>query len=471
MATNKRKIRKAERPVALHTVLMEDTEKGKAWLGSGDPLWRVLAAGVIALVVAMGIGRFAYAPVLPSMQARFGLSNAAVGALASSNYLGYLGGALLAAFVPPGRARAALLRASLWTVAASTILMGLTADFSAWFILRLVAGVAGAGVFVLGSAAVLEEVSRRGRPGLSGVLYSGPGIGIALTGLVVLPLNALLAGEVAAWRAGWLVLGVLGLVLVFPCLAWLPSGGSRRNPDGPGDGPLLAENEAGPASLTAAGASARAGAALALALLGLAYFLEGIGYIVTGTFLPAIVEGLPGLGGLGAGAWVLVGIAAVPCTVLWGVIAARTGAVAAIGSALALQAFGILLPALSSAWWAAAGSAVLFGGTFTGITAMTLTHARGLAQDVAGASGGGLTIGLLTAIYGVGQVLGPLLAAHTAGKSGGFGSALFAASGAVALGASLMPAVALAGVIGSKEANVCANGAERGKERANGPKD
>jgi MFS family permease len=457
--------------VARDTVIVKDTEKAEAWLGPGRSLGRVLAAGVIALVVAMGIGRFAYTPILPTMQARFGLSNAAAGALASSNYLGYLGGAVLAAFVPPGRPRDVLLKASLWTVAASTISMGLTADFPAFFILRLVTGLAGASVLVLGSAAVLEEVSRRDRPGLSGVLYSGPGIGMALSGLVVLALNGLLASEDAAWRAGWLVLGVLALVLVFPCLAWLPSGGAHRNPTSPGDGILLSENEVGPAGRTAAGASAGVGASAALALLGLAYFLEGIGYIVTGTFLPAIVEDLPGLGGLGAGAWILVGIAAVPCTMLWGVIAARTGVVATIGAALALQAFGILLPALSSAWWAAAGSAVLFGGTFTGITAMTLTHARGLTQDVAGASGSSLTIGLLTAIYGVGQVLGPLLAAHMAGKSGGFGSALFAASGAVALGALLMPAVTLAGVIGSKEAIICTNGAESRKERACDPKD
>jgi MFS family permease len=76
---------------------MEDTEKAGAWLRPGGPLARILAAGVIALVVAMGIGRFAYTPILPFMQARFGLSNAAIGALASSNYLGYLGGALFAA--------------------------------------------------------------------------------------------------------------------------------------------------------------------------------------------------------------------------------------------------------------------------------------------------------------------------------------------------------------------------------------
>ena len=165
-----------------------------------------------------------------------------------------------------------------------------------------------------------------------------------------------------------------------------------------------------------------------------------------------------------------MGVAALHCTVLWGVISARVWSVAALGAAIALQSFGLLLPALSSAWSFAAGSTVLFGGTFPGITAMTRTHARGLAQDVAGPSGSGLTIGLLTAIYGVGQVLGPLLAAHMAGKSGGFGSALFAASGAVALGALLMPAVTLAGVIGSKETKVCTNGAERGKERANDPK-
>ena len=195
MATKERKIRKSERPVDLHTVVVEDTEKAGAWLGPGGPLGRILVAGVISLVVAMGIGRFAFTPILPFMQARFGLSNAAIGALASSNYLGYLGGALLAAFVPPGRARDSLLRASLWTVAASTILMGLTADFRAWFALRFVAGMAGAGVFVLGSATVLEEVSRRGRPGLSGVLYSGPGIGIALSGLAVLVLKGLLGGE------------------------------------------------------------------------------------------------------------------------------------------------------------------------------------------------------------------------------------------------------------------------------------
>jgi MFS family permease len=182
-----------------------------------------------------------------------------------------------------------------------------------------------------------------------------------------------------------------------------------------------------------------AGVKLGIVLLCLAYFLAGAGYIVTGTFLPTIVEYIPGLGGLGAGAWVLAGLAAAPSTVLWTRIASRAGSVAALVAAYAVQATGILLPALSGAKWAAACSALLFGGTFVGIAALTLTYAR----EVTGGRRSGLAIGLLTAAFGVGQVLGPLAAAALAGETGGFGPALVFASAAVALGALLLPVAGL----------------------------
>ena len=188
----------------------------------GRKLRQSLVAGIVALVVALGIGRFAYTPILPAMQERFDLSNAAAGTLASSNYLGYLLGALLAAFVPAGRARDKLLRASLLVAAVSTLLVGLTASYSVWLILRLAAGLASAGVLVLGSVVMLQELSRRGQLRLSGIFYCGPGIGIALSGLLVLPLNALLAGQPATWRADWLLLGAVALVLGGNCMAWLP---------------------------------------------------------------------------------------------------------------------------------------------------------------------------------------------------------------------------------------------------------
>ena len=407
--------------------------------GLGRELRRGLVAGILALVVALGIGRFAYTPILPAMQERFDLSNTAAGTLASSNYLGYLLGALLAAFVPAGRAPDMLLRASLLVAAVSTVLMGLTASYPLWLILRFAAGLASAGVLVLGSAVMLQELSRRGQLGLSGIFYSGPGIGIALSGLLVLPLNAVLAGEPSTWRADWLLLGTVALVLVVPCMAWFPGSGA-------------AEETAVDAGSVTSGVepetenSMPAGVKLAIVLLCLAYFLAGAGYIVTGTFLPTIVEYIPGLGGLGVGVWALVGLAAAPSTVLWTRVASRVGSVAALVAAYAGQATGILLPAVSDAKWAAACSALLFGGTFVGIAALTLTYAR----EVTGGRRSGLAIGLLTAAFGVGQVLGPLVAAALAGETGVFGPALVLASAAVALGALLLPVAGLCAARGDR---------------------
>lgn len=389
-------------------------------------LWQLILAGILSLVVAIGIGRFAYTPTLPVMQEAVGLTTAAAGILASSNYLGYLVGAVLAAFVPMGRVQRRLLRASLGLVAVTTAAVALSTAFPAWLALRFLSGLAGAGVFVFASSAVLGEFSRRDRRELSGRFYSGVGLGIALSGLMVMPANAFLAEE-TAWRADWLLLGVLAAALVIPCWAWLPENGAARGHDRrPGSRP---EKGTG-----AANKPATVGVPFVMGLLCLAYFLEGSGYIVTGTFLPVIVESLPGLEGAGAGLWVLVGLAAAPSTLLWTRVASRIGRPPALILAYTAQALGVALPVVSSAPWAAAGSAALFGGTIMGIVALTLTY----ASEVAGARKAGFAIGSLTAVYGVGQVLGPLVAAALAGGADGFGTALVAASTVVAFGGILM---------------------------------
>lgn len=174
-------------------------------------------------------------------------------------------------------------------------------------------------------------------------------------------------------------------------------------------------------------------------LLCAAYFLEGGGYIVTGTFLPAIVEGLPDLRGTGTAIWILVGLSAAPSTLLWAWVASRTGRPATLVIAYATQAVGIALPAFSATPWAVAASAVLFGGTMVGIVSLLLPYAR----TVTSAGKGGFTIGFLTVVYGVGQVLGPVAGAALASGEEGFGPALLAAAAAVALGGCLMIFVVL----------------------------
>jgi predicted MFS family arabinose efflux permease len=388
-------------------------------------LRKTLASGILALVVAMGIGRFAYTPILPAMQATFGLSNGMSGALASSNYLGYLVGAILAAAVPSAGRQTFLLRASLIVVVLTTYLVAFTTEFWVWMAVRFVAGVASAGVFVFASGAILGVLASMDKQKLSGWLYSGVGLGIAISGVLVLALNKLLPiGYVAGWRADWIGMAILATVLLIPCWAWIPRSENEA-----------ARPRARPESITS---TARRRVVLTyLLLLSVAYFLEGTGYIVSGTFLVKIIEELPGLGGFGTSAWILVGLAAIPSTVLWAWAASRAGFVGTLIVAYIVQAIGVVLPVLSGTEWAAALSAILFGGTFMGIVALTITYAREVVPSQQAAR----AIAVLTAAFGVGQVVGPLIATGLASGPNDFGPSLVAASSALFVSGLLMVAV------------------------------
>jgi predicted MFS family arabinose efflux permease len=388
-------------------------------------LRKTLASGILALVVAMGIGRFAYTPILPAMQATFGLSNGMSGALASSNYLGYLVGALLAAAVPSVRRQTFFLRASLILVVLSTSLVAFTTEFWVWMAVRFVAGVASAGAFVFASGAILGVLASMDKQYLSGWLYSGVGSGIAISGILVLALNKLLPmGYVAGWRADWIGMAVLATVLLLPCWAWMPRSESEATSPRARPGSIISR-------------ARRRVFFTFLLLLGVAYFLEGTGYIVSGTFLVKIIEELPGLGGFGTSAWILVGLAAIPSTVLWAWAASRAGFVRTLLVAYIVQAIGVILPVLSGTEWAVALSAILFGGTFMGIVALTITYAREVVPSQQGAR----AIGMLTAAFGVGQVVEPLVATGLASGPKDFGPSLVAASSALFVGGLLMLAI------------------------------
>ena len=363
------------------------------------PLLRSLLGGILALAAAMGIGRFAYTPILPAMQEAGGLGATQAGLLAAANYGGYLVGALLVAIAVPGPARSRVLRISAVAVAVTTALMAVTTGLAAWSVVRFLSGIASAGVLVLASGLVLDDLRRQGRASLSGWLFSGVGLGIAISGIVVRA-----TGEKLGWRGDWLALALLASVAIYPCWRWLPLAQPENRP--PATFPP-AQSNAIPA---------------AFAFLFVAYFLEGIGYIVTGTFLVAIVDRTPGLQGIGADVWIVVGLAVIPSAVLWSTLAGRIGYARTLTCAYLLQAIGIVLPILGGGG-AAFASAVLFGGTFAGITVLTLTLAGILAP-----SGSARLIGLLTAVFGVGQMIGPVLAGIIAGRAEDFTPALVVAS-------------------------------------------
>lgn len=371
---------------------------------------RVLLGGLLALTIAMGIGRFAFTPILPSMQAEAGLGVGDAGLIASINFLGYLLGAAVTGLVPQGAARTWAFRVSLVASVASTAGMGLTTDLVAWSVLRFVSGVASAGMFVLGIAMTLDALVRAGRENRAGWLYSGVGIGIAGSGLFVA-----LSGGVLDWSGKWLALGLACAVLA--PVPWVAMTDPPR-----------------PAATATGGAPAGGGWLSApLLLLTAAYFLEGGGYIITGTFLVAILKGMPDTAAVGGIAWMVAGLAAAVSPALWAWTGRRIGLWRALMLAHTAQAAGILLPLAGLGVVGGLLSAALYGGTFVAIVGL----AFGLGRQLSGGASARI-IGALTTAYSVGQVLGPLPAGLAVEATGSYGVALAGAAGAVMLGTLLL---------------------------------
>ncbi|MFJ8795830.1 YbfB/YjiJ family MFS transporter [Streptomyces sp. NPDC102462] len=352
----------------------------------------------------MGVGRFVYTPILPLMHEQAGLSTALGANLATANFIGYLAGALAGTAAPALVRSAPALRGSLVVLVATLALMPLTHDGTAWFVLRLVAGAASALVFVIAVSAMLARLQAHAHH-LVGWAFGGVGAGIALSGLLVVAVQA-----ASAWQAAWWTCAALAALLT--ALAW----------------PLAPQSDD-----TAAVATTRAERPRTrcwfLALL-VSYTFEGIGYIIAGTFLVAAIQ--QGVGGrLGGGAWIVVGVAALPSCALWTRLAHRWSRPALLLASLGIQAVGIALPALLGGAAPALVSAVLFGATFMGVSTIALSIGSHLQVPRA--------VALLTVGYGIGQILGPLLAAPLLHH--GYQQALLLGSAMVAVAAAASAAV------------------------------
>lgn len=364
-------------------------------LGAG--LWWVVGQGACALAAAMGVGRFVYTPILPMMQAQAGMTAKVGDHLATANYLGYLVGAVAASLLPYLARSRAVLRVSLLVLVVTLAVMPVTGSAAVWMGLRGVAGVASALIFVVASNATLARLREHAQH-LIGWVYGGVGAGIAISGLLVLAL-----GAVGTWSQAWWVSAALTLVLAV--LAW-------RLPQ--------------PAAL-GADSGARSGRSATrpwFAALLASYLLEGAGYIIAGTFLVAALSHT-GPDWLGRGAWVLVGLAAVPSCAGWAWLSRSASHPSLLIIALLAQAVGIALPALIPGVASAVISAVVFGATFMGITTLSISAGAHLQIPRAAA--------LLTAGYSLGQVIGPLGVEPLLGQ--GYDAALLVAAVLVAAGA------------------------------------
>ncbi len=375
-----------------------------------EPQIKVLSAGIFSLMLALGIARFAYTPLLPLMQHQAGLGVAAAGWLAAINYAGYLSGALIATLISDMVLKDRLYRIGMILAIISTAMMGLTTDFTLWALSRFVAGLSSAAALMLGSGLILNWLIRHNHRSELGLHFAGIGLGIACSAAVVS-----LMTQWFNWREQWFALTLLGCLLVIPALRWLPP------PDRSSVTRTGQKMEDAPPST------------LFMKLFMFAYFCAGIGYVVSATFIVAIIDHMPGLKGNGTLVFFVIGAAAAPSCIAWDRVARRVGKLNALIAASLLQIVGIMLPVLAGGLMAALAGAVLFGGTVMGIVSLVLTMA-GQYYPTRPAK----MMGKMTLSYGAAQIIGPAITGWLATRLGSYSAGLYLAGGFMAVGTLLL---------------------------------
>lgn len=370
----------------------------------------VAMAGLVSLAVVMGIGRFAFTPLLPMMLHDGSVTLHQGGWLATVNYIGYFLGAAVCMFIRPDAVR--MVRWGLVATVLLTLGMALPGGMPAWSLWRAAAGVASAVVMVYTAGWCLQRLAELGKPELAGLIFCGPGLGIVVTGLGT-------SGMVGAgWHAdyGWLAFTALAAVLV--AAVW------RVFVPEPAPVPSAAVQEDVPADNHAARLDAQTWT------LTLAYGLAGFGYIITATFLPVIArQALPGTVWADL-FWPIFGAGVAAGALLATRVSMAHDSRTLLTIAYGMQALGVAIAVVFPTVAGFALSSLLAGLPFTALVAFAMREARRLWGPHAPR-----LMGLMTASDGLGQIAGPPLATALVARTGGFASSLACAAASLLLGA------------------------------------
>ena len=353
-----------------------------------------LFASFIALVMAMGIGRFSLTPQLPHLISEGQIDLTGAGLIAAANYLGYLIGALDAIRARrPAQVRNRLL-SGLWLCVGLTFVSFWAQGFWPHLLLRFGTGVASAWVMVMITSLSQHLAVSTHRPRLGALVFAGPGVGVLLTGLLALGANV--TGQNSATL--WLIYAVAALIMLLAILPMLPTPAAQPSP-----------------SVTVAPSARTPG----ISRLGAIYGLYGLGYIIPATFLSQMANARfhgqwqadlfwPAFGLCAALGVLLISFRRInPNTTRYGLM-----------GGLWIQALGVLACLLPSSAGLALG-VILCGTPFLACMPLVMQRSRDLAPHATQRNAA-----LLTACFAVGQLSGPLLAALSSHFSGGLQPAL-----------------------------------------------
>ncbi|PHQ65789.1 MAG: MFS transporter [Sulfurimonas sp.] len=364
----------------------------------------ILLAGILAIFIGVGVARFAFTSLLPSMLDDY-LTITEAGVLASFNFAGYLSGAIFTIFMKDINIKVKYFRIGLILSVVSTLVLATTTNETMWLASRVVAGFGSAMLLIVGGALVMVKLNYEDKTKAMGIHFSG--IGIAIVASELISQYVLKNGN---WADAWLTLSLFAFVVSFYSMYILSFD-------------KVLKQDAVKHKLSKSIFSTY------VILLILAYFTEGVGFVVQGTFLPDIINSLEGLDGYGSAGWLIVGIAGIPSSIVWMWLAHKYGSVNIIIAAMALQLVGILIPTFSTNMYLNLLSGALYGSTFIGLVALFM-H---LGGKLAGKNPVVL-MGSMTAAYGIGQVGAPLYSVALIEYFGNYNSTLYVTAAIVFIG-------------------------------------
>ena len=368
---------------------------------------KIATMAMLSLAIAMGIGRFAFTPILPLMQDDGLLNVEQGGLLASLHFVGYLLGALYAARLP--FSPRATLRASLIIIGISTLSMGMTSSFAFWLGFRFIAGFASALTLVLVSNFYVKHLAEIGHASKQGWVFSGVGLGILAAGLGTLIIMVGGVGSAASWRIFGVASLIVALILCLNIGSEVPDIKTSSTQMKSQKSPLWWS-------------------------LIIPYGALGIGYIIPATYLPVMAREVISSPLVFGWAWPLFGMAALVSTL----VAASMQKAFSIRYIWVISqfimAFGLMLPVVWPHIISIIVAGICVGGTFMVITMMGMkeTHRLAPTNDIM------RHLAIMTAAFAIGQMIGPLVASAVYAYTESFSISLVLTSGILAVTAGVL---------------------------------
>ncbi len=369
----------------------------------------ILLAGIIALIIGVGLARFAFTSLLPYMLIEH-LSLTFAGVLASINFAAYLSGSIFAVFIKDIQKKVFYFRTGLFLAVFTTYVLAFTTNEYVWLISRMVAGFAAAMCLVVGSAIVMSKLKIKDKTKSMGIHFSGIGFSIFIPDLIM---RFAFYNDVS-WMQAWLYLAVFGSFIIFYPLY------------------ILDVDKNNKADLKTHKLDKSLFSPFVLILI-IAYFTEGVGFVIQATFLPDIINSLEGLDGYGGLTWLIVGFSGIFSCVIWMRLASIYGYVNIIIISMLLQTLGVLIPTFTNNLYLNIFSGILYGGTFVGLVALFMSLGGRLANDHPV-----ILMGALSAAYGIGQVIAPLYAVVLTDWSGSYDYSLYLTASIILFGAFIL---------------------------------